>query len=87
MKREDLIKLGIAEDLVDKIMALHGSDIEGHKTRLTTVQTELDGLKKQLSEANTAIEGFKKLDVDGIKAAADEWKAKAEASRQTGGSA
>lgn len=78
MKREDLIKLGVAEDLIDKIMAENGKDIEKHKTAATTAQTELDGLKKQLTDANTAIEGFKKLDVDGIKAAADEWKAKAE---------
>jgi predicted nucleic acid-binding Zn-ribbon protein len=81
MKREDLAKLGIAEDLVDKIMALHGSDIESHKGKLTASQAELDGLKKQLTEAGAAIEGFKKLDVDGIKAAADEWKAKAEAAQ------
>jgi len=78
MKREDLVKLEIAEELVDKIMALHGKDIEKHKTDLAAVTTERDGLKTQLADANTAIEGFKKLDVDGIKAAADEWKAKAE---------
>ncbi|MFM8321008.1 MAG: phage scaffolding protein [Chloroflexota bacterium] len=78
MKREDLIKLNVAEDVVDKIMALHGADIEGHKTKLAATQTELDGIKKQLGEANTAIEDFKKLDVDGVKKAADEWKTKAE---------
>jgi predicted nucleic acid-binding Zn-ribbon protein len=78
MKREDLIKLGVAEDVVDKIMALHGQDITNHQTKLTTAQTELDGLKAQLTEANTTIEGFKKLDVDGIRKAADEWKNKAE---------
>jgi predicted nucleic acid-binding Zn-ribbon protein len=81
MKREELVKLGIAEDLVDKIMALHGSDIESHKAKLTTAQAEVDGLKKQVTDANAAIEGFKKMDVDGIKAAADEWKAKAEAAQ------
>lgn len=78
MKREDLIKLGIAEDMVDKIMALHGADIEGHKSRLTAAQTELEGLKTQLGEANRQIEAFRGMDVDGIRRAADEWKAKAE---------
>jgi predicted phage tail protein len=81
MKREDLIKLGIAEDLVDKIMALHGSDIEGHKTKLTTSQAEIEGLKKQLTDAGAAIEGFKKLDPEALQKAADEWKAKAEAAQ------
>lgn len=78
MKREELKALELADDVIDKIMALHGRDVEASKTALTTAQTEIDGLKKQLTDANAAIEGFKKLDVDGIKAAADEWKAKAE---------
>lgn len=78
MKREDLIKLGIAEDVVDKIMALHGTDIEAHKTKLTAAETERDGLKTQLTEANKAIDGFKALKVEDIQKAAEDWKAKAE---------
>jgi len=78
MKREDLIKLEIAEELVDKIMALHGKSVEKHKADFTAATTELEGIKTQLTEANTAIEGFKKLDIDGVKAAADEWRTKAE---------
>ena len=78
MKREDLINLGVAEDMVDKIMTLHGADIEAHKTKLSTAQSELDGLKKQLTEAGETIEGFKKLDIEGVKKSADDWKAKAE---------
>lgn len=79
MKRDDLTKLGLTDDaMIDKIMALHGSDIETHKAKLTTASTELEGIKAQLTEANKAIEGFKGLNVDQIKASADEWKAKAE---------
>lgn len=82
MKREDLEKIeGLSKEAIDTIMALHGSDIEGHKAKLSAVNTEVDGLKKQLTEAGVTIESFKKLDVDGIKAAADEWKAKAEAAQ------
>lgn len=82
MKREDLIKLGVAEEMVDKIMALHGSDIETHKTKLTTLQTELDNLKGQLKEAAAQIESFKGMDIEGVKKSADEWKAKAEAAEK-----
>lgn len=81
MKREDLKKLlgdSATDETVDKIMTLHGSDLESHKGKLTTAQAEADALKTQLAEANTTIEGFKKLDVDAIRAAADEWKTKAE---------
>ena len=67
MKREELKALGLADDVIDKIMGINGADIEAQKAKLTPVQTELDGLKAQLTEANTTIEGFKKLDVDGIK--------------------
>lgn len=78
MKREDLKKLEISDEAIDKIMALHGADITKHQTAATTAETERDALKTQLAEAGATIESFKKLDVDGIKAAADEWKHKAE---------
>ena len=78
MKKQDLIDLGIAEDVAEKVIIAHGKDIESHKAKLATLQSEADTLKTQLAEAGTTIEGFKKLDVDSIKAAADDWKAKAE---------
>jgi predicted nucleic acid-binding Zn-ribbon protein len=78
MNKKQLVELGLTEELADQIVVLHGKDIESHKTKLVTAQAELDGVKAQLAEAGTAIEGFKKLDVDGIKKAADEWKAQAE---------
>lgn len=82
MNKDDLKKLGIEDDdLIQKIIVAHGKDIEKHKADLTAIQTERDGLKTQLDEAGQAIEGFKKLDVDGIKAAADEWKTKAETAK------
>jgi predicted nucleic acid-binding Zn-ribbon protein len=78
MKREDLKKLELNDEAIDAVMKLHGADIEARKADLAAAQAEVDTLKGQLTEAGTTIEGFKKLDVDGIKAAADEWKAKAE---------
>jgi DNA repair exonuclease SbcCD ATPase subunit len=78
MKREDLEKLELSAEQIDQIMALHGKGVEKAKADLAALTTERDGLKKQLTDANAAIEGFKKLDVDSIKAAADEWKTKAE---------
>lgn len=79
MKREDLTKLGLTDDaVIDAIMTAHGKDVEKQKAAVETSKTELDTLKTQLTEANKAIEGFKKMDVDGIKAAADDYKAKYE---------
>jgi len=82
MKREFLKELELTDEAIDKIMAENGKDIEGFKSKLSTLETERDGLKTQLDEANTQIEGFKELDVEGIKAAADEWKQKAEQAEQ-----
>ncbi len=44
MQRKFLEALGIAEDVIEKIMAEHGKDIERFKT-------ERDGFKSQLDEA------------------------------------
>lgn len=84
MKRENLKKLlgdQIGEDVIDKIMADHGSDVEKHKTDIGALTAERDGLKAQLEEANQQIEAFKGMDIEGVKKTADEWKAKAEASQ------
>ena len=78
MKREQLKELGLEDAAIDKIMSIHGADIEKQKTALDTAKTEADGYKSQLDEANKQIDSFKGLDVDGIKKAADDWKAKAE---------
>lgn len=78
MKREQLKELGLEDAAIDKIMAMHGADIEKQKTAAETAKTEADGLKAQLKEANGQIESFKGMNIDQIKASADEWKTKAE---------
>jgi hypothetical protein len=83
MKKEDLIGIGIEdEDLQKQLMILHGKDIEAHKTQLAEAQSQIEAVQGQLAEANTTIEGFKELDVDGIKAKADEYKKAFEQAKQ-----
>lgn len=81
MKREDLRKLlgdDVADEVIDKIMAENGKDIEKHKADNTALITERDGLKTQLKDASVQIESFKGMDIEGVKKSADEWKSKAE---------
>jgi len=78
MKREDLKTLGLEDAAIDAVMKLHGTDIEKFKGDVTTLTGERDALKTQLTEAGTTIESFKALKPDELKAAADDWKAKAE---------
>lgn len=79
MKREFLqnFKIGdapLSKEIIDAIMDENGKDIEAAKKPFA----DYDTLKTQLTDANKAIEGFKAMDVDGVKKAADEWKAKYE---------
>lgn len=83
MKTEELKKLGLEEDIIKKVLVLHGKSTETKKADLATAQADLtaaqaevETLQGQLVDANTQIEDFKELDVDGIQAAADDYKAK-----------
>lgn len=79
MNRDFLKNLGLEKDAIDQIMAENGKDIEAQKAQLDTLTGERDTLKSQLADANTQIESFKGLDIDGVRKAADDYKAKYEA--------
>lgn len=60
MQRKFLEDLGLEKEIVDKIMAENGSDIEKTKSRL---ETERDGYKEQLETAQNALKEFDGIDV------------------------
>jgi len=75
MTRDFLKSLGIEDKaVIDQIMSENGKDIEAEKTKFG----DYDSIKSQLSEANKQIEEFGKLDYEGVKKAADDYKAKFE---------
>lgn len=79
MKRERLqaIRIGdeeLPKEVIDLIMEENGRDIEREKAKYQ----DYDSIKEQLAAANEQIEKFKGMDIDGVRKAADEWKAKAE---------
>ncbi|MBR4672087.1 MAG: phage scaffolding protein [Bacilli bacterium] len=83
MNREELSKIKVGDtelpkEVIDLLMDLNGKSINGLKQELEKVKTEKEGLETQLTEANQKIESFKEIDVDKIKAQADEWKKKYE---------
>lgn len=66
MEREFLSKLGLEKDVIDKIMAENGKDIEAVKAKTKANEqtvaekaSEIESLKAQLAEANKTIDGFK----------------------------
>ena len=79
MKREFLqnFKVGdqpLPKEVIDAILDENSHDIGETKKQFA----DYDTLKEQLAAANKTIEDFKGMDIDGVKRAADEWKAKAE---------
>lgn len=75
MKREFLQNFeGLSKEAIDAIMDENGRDIEKERSK----RADYDAIKEQLVAANKQIEEFKGMDIDGVRKAAEEWKAKAE---------
>lgn len=74
----------LAAKAAEKKMKL--ADISGGayvgKEKYNALLAERDDYKNRLDEANGQIEKFKGMDIEGIQAAADEWKKKAEKAEQ-----
>lgn len=78
MTKEQLLELGLSEEQIKEVFRLNGIAVNNAKDEAETIKAENERLKEQLEKANTAIEEFKEMDIEGIKAAADEYKAKYE---------
>ena len=61
MKREDLKDLELSKDAIDKIMELHGKDIEATKSKVEE-KIKAD-YEKQITERDKQLEELKKVDV------------------------
>lgn len=61
MKREDLKDLELSKDAIDKIMELHGKDIEATKSKVE--EKIKSDYEKQISERDKQLEELKKVDV------------------------
>lgn len=58
MKREELKELGLEKELIDKVMALHGVDVENNKAKLTELETLLAETKSQNEELSNKVNEF-----------------------------
>ena len=58
MKREDLKEFNLSDEQVQKIMDLHGADLERQKQSIATLTAERDTAREQLGEANKKLEGY-----------------------------
>ena len=71
MKTEELKALGLNDDQVQKVFAMHGEDVNREKQATTEAKAQLTAAQNQLQEANRKLEGYD-----------PEWKQKAAQAQQ-----
>lgn len=59
MKKEELIELGIAEDVAKQVMALHGKTVTTLNSQISDLEAERDGLQGQLDTNQTELDSLK----------------------------
>ena len=59
MKTQFLKDLGLEKEVIDKILAENGRDIEAEKAKTTDLQTQLDTANKTIKERNKQLETLK----------------------------
>ena len=78
MTKEFLTKLGVPEETVSQILAENKKDCDGISAKFG----DYEDVKSQLQTANKQIEEFGKLDYEGLKKSAEDYKAKLEAAQK-----
>lgn len=76
MKREFLKELGLQDDQIDQIMDENGKDVQRVQDKLKAKEAEAEKLNEQLADANKQVQSFKDMNVDEIKAKAQEFENK-----------
>lgn len=81
MKKEELIALGISEEVAAKVMAINGADIEHAKAakdkERKAIEDERDGYKTRAETAEETLKSFDGIDPAKVKQEVADWQAKA----------
>ncbi|GEN48947.1 phage scaffolding protein [Ligilactobacillus pobuzihii] len=59
MKKQELLDLGVDEETVKKIMAIHGKDIQAEQAKTASAEQERDGLNDQIAERDKQLKDLK----------------------------
>ena len=76
MKTEFLKSLGLEQDVIDKIMAENGKDIEAHKAAATAKETELAAANQTIKNLQETVKKFDGVDVAALNQQISELQAK-----------
>lgn len=75
MKREFLLGLGIENDVVNQVMAVHGSEINTLTDKLNGLEATNKQLEEQINQRDTQLEELKNNNADDLKKRIDELQA------------
>lgn len=74
MKTEELKKLGLEQETINKIMEMNGQDIAAEQAKTTKAESERDNYKDQLTTATESLEKFKDVDPTAMQGEIDQLK-------------
>lgn len=77
MKRVLLKSLGLEKNIIDKIMAENGKDIQVEKAKINQLEAERASILNDLDKANRIIQSYIDMDIESIKKSAFDWEVKA----------
>ena len=60
MKREELKKLNLTDEQIDKVMSLHGADVENSKSKIDELNKTNESLQSQIAERDKDLKTLKK---------------------------
>ncbi|MFQ7546367.1 MAG: hypothetical protein ACLRLE_10255 [Turicibacter sp.] len=75
MKKEELIALGVEEEVAKQILVINGRDIEKHKKLAEAYRIDME-------KENDELEKFKDVNIDELNKQINDWKAKYETETQ-----
>ena len=76
MKTEFLEGLGLAKDVIDKIMAENGKDVEAEKAKTTAKVNELSTANQTIKDLKDSVSKFDGVDVTKLKQDVTDWETK-----------
>lgn len=74
MERKFLDDLGLDKEVIDKIMAQHGKDIETYKSAAEHAAKDRDAYKGQLEDVSEKLKAFDGVDVEALRGEVDTLK-------------
>ena len=76
MTKEELVTLGVSEDIADKVLDQHTAELTAEQQKTTDITAELTAAKNTVAELTDKVKAFDGADVEGLKKAAADWESK-----------